>query len=522
MKILHKIWLSVSVLIVGYLIQSGVAFVMGVRAEGALEQVVETLYPASSLGKDAMIAFEQRLEHAEQAVILGDQDQLALSNAATEVTLETLAEIAALDALTDDERATATALRARVDEIASRGRSVYAVMATGDFGDREMQEAGRLSRESEVVHGELTAFSQILSDHVTSSLRETQALSAKQRTISIVSCLAVILLAGAAITFVITRFITRPLSAVVDRLTDIAEGEGDLTQRVPETSTDEIGQLACAFNTFVSKVQNAVREVGETSATVGESAARLTALAGSMRTAVDETTSGVSLVSGGAETVQGNVSAVSSSAGDIGISIREISQSATEAAQVARTAVDMANSTNETVNRLGNNSDEIGQVVKVITSIAEQTNLLALNATIEAARAGEAGKGFAVVANEVKDLAKETASATNEIVSRLEVIQSNTADAVSAIGEISTVIGKINDFSNTIAGAVEEQAATTREIERGAEEAVNAGSAISQSLTGLTSTASQAAQDADQTQGAASELSTMVVRLNELVRQFRY
>jgi len=521
-KILHKIWLSVSVLIVGYLIQSSVAFVMGVRTEGALEHAAETLFPASTIARTAHLAFEQRLEHAQEAVVLGEQDQLALANEQTSVCLESLREIGEMDDLPEEVRSQASSFGSRIEEISRSGSRVYARLMTGDFTDEEMKAAGELARRSEAVRDELLAYSSHLSDLVTTSLHDTQALSAKQRTISIVSCILVILLAGAAITFVISRFITGPLSAVVLRLNDIAEGEGDLTQRVPETSTDEIGQLARAFNIFVGKVQNAVREVGETSATVGESAARLTALAGSMRTAVDETTSGVSLVSGGAETVQGNVSAVSSSAGDIGISIREISQSATEAAQVARTAVDMANSTNETVNRLGNNSDEIGQVVKVITSIAEQTNLLALNATIEAARAGEAGKGFAVVANEVKDLAKETASATNEIVSRLEVIQSNTADAVSAIGEISTVIGRINDFSNTIAGAVEEQAATTREIERGAEEAVNAGSAITQSLTGLSNTASQAAQDADQTQGAASELSTMVVRLNELVRQFRY
>ena len=178
----------------------------------------------------------------------------------------------------------------------------------------------------------------------------------------------------------------------------------------------------------------------------------------------EETATQAGVVSAAAEQVSKNVQTVATGTEEMSASIKEIAKNAQDAAKVATTAVKAAETTNATISKLGESSAEIGKVIKVITSIAQQTNLLALNATIEAARAGEAGKGFAVVANEVKELAKETAKATEDISQKIEAIQSDTKSAVTAIAEISTVINKINDYQNTIASAVEEQTATTNEI----------------------------------------------------------
>ena len=183
-------------------------------------------------------------------------------------------------------------------------------------------------------------------------------------------------------------------------------------------------------------------------------------------------------------------------------------------------AVKDANKTNETIKHLGESSNQIGEVVKVITSIAQQTNLLALNATIEAARAGEAGKGFAVVANEVKELAKETAKATEDISQKIEAIQTDTRGAVTAIGQISAIIGQINDIQNTIASAVEEQTATTNEISRNVAEAAKGSSEIAQNITGVAEAARHTSSGAADTQKAAGELTRMAAGLQGLVSKF--
>src|SRR6202035_67902 len=173
------------------------------------------------------------------------------------------------------------------------------------------------------------------------------------------------------------------------------------------------------------------------------------------------------------------------------------------------------------VSKLGDSSSEIGQVIKVITSIAQQTNLLALNATIEAARAGEAGKGFAVVANEVKELAKETAKATEDISRKIEAIQTDTKAAVDAIASISGVIDQINDISNTIATAVEEQNATTNEMSRNVSEAAHGSSEITRNIAGVAEAAQVTTRGATETQKASQQLVETSTQLRRLVEQFK-
>ena len=174
------------------------------------------------------------------------------------------------------------------------------------------------------------------------------------------------------------------------------------------------------------------------------------------------------------------------------------------------------------MSKLGDSSTEIGQVIKVITSIAQQTNLLALNATIEAARAGEAGKGFAVVANEVKELAKETAKATEDISRKIEAIQSDTKAAVGAIASISEVINQVNGISNTIATAVEEQNATTNEMARNVGEAARGSGEITSNIAGVTEAAASTSRGAVDTQKAAAELSKLATSLRELVERYKF
>jgi methyl-accepting chemotaxis protein len=271
----------------------------------------------------------------------------------------------------------------------------------------------------------------------------------------------------------------------------------------------------------VTQQVTTMREVAGTAGNLSISSEKLTEVSQQMSANAEETSAQVKVVSNAAEQVSQNLQTVATGAEEMGVSIKEIAKNATEAAKVATSAVKIAETTNATVSKLGDSSNEIGQVIKVITSIAQQTNLLALNATIEAARAGEAGKGFAVVANEVKELAKETAKATEDISRKIEAIQGDTKAAVEAIASISTIINQINDISNTIATAVEEQNATTNEMVRNVSEAARGSSEITSNIAGVAEAAESTSRGATDTEKAAQQLVETSARLRKLVEQFQ-
>jgi len=272
---------------------------------------------------------------------------------------------------------------------------------------------------------------------------------------------------------------------------------------------------------LAAKLKVAFQNVAQQAHTLSSASEELTAVSQQMGNSATETSSQAAVVSAASEQVSKSVGSVATSAEEMNASIKEIARNAAEAARIASGAVKVAQETTETVNKLGDSSVEIGKVIKVITSIAQQTNLLALNATIEAARAGEAGKGFAVVANEVKELAKQTASATEDISQKIEAIQADTRGVVEAITQIGKIIQQINDFQNTTASAVEEQTATTNEIARSAAEAAAGGNEIARNITSVSSGAKQTAQGASDTLESAKELARLAGELNRVVEQFQ-
>ncbi len=370
------------------------------------------------------------------------------------------------------------------------------------------------------------------------------------RTMGVV--LVAALIAGAvvvAVGLVVSAKIAKPLKRAVAMLEDIAQGEGDLTRRLEVSSKDEIGELARWFNTFVEKLQGIIQQIGTTANSLAGSATQLSGTASEMANnaatsneraadvaaSAEEMTSNMTTMAASAEQMSSNVRMVASSVEEMTASISEVAKSAEQAATVADDAAALTQVSNDRITQLGSAADEIGKVIEVIQDIAEQTNLLALNATIEAARAGDAGKGFAVVATEVKELAKQTANATEDIRQRIEGIQGSTGEAVDSIGRISGAIGKVNDVSRTIASAVEEQSITTKEIAGNVSQSATAAENVSEGISKSASTSKDitsnilavdestkhTAEGANWTQSASGELTNLSEQLRSLVGTFK-
>ena len=392
------------------------------------------------------------------------------------------------------------------------------VGAAADDQAKARAEIPKVQAAADAVDKLTEAAQSDLTDRSNASFKALNShLDSGRNLVIIVSVLGLLALSGLA--YAIARSLVVPLKASIKALQDFAEGK--LSHRLPENSSGCVGDLEVAFNRSIESVSRIVTSVAGSADAVAAASEQLSASSHQISAGAEETSTQAGLVAGASEEISRNVQTVAAGAEQMGASIREIAHSANEAARVASQAVQMVDTTNDAVSKLGISSQEIGNVVKVITSIAEQTNLLALNATIEAARAGEAGKGFAVVANEVKELARETANATEDIARRVDAIQGDTGGAVEAIGEIATIISSINDYQLTIASAVEEQTATTNEMSRNVSEASAGSGEIASNISGVAAAADTTTQSVSQTLEAINELARMSSELRSEVGRFQ-
>lgn len=271
------------------------------------------------------------------------------------------------------------------------------------------------------------------------------------------------------------------------------------------------------YATDITSVKTMIKSMEETANSLATAASELTATATQMSSTADRTNSQSNDASSAASQVSAGVKTVAVNTEEMAASIKEIARSANESAEMSKQTLIRAQNTNKTITQLGISSQEIGNVIKVISSIAQQTNLLALNATIEAARAGDAGKGFAVVANEVKELAKQTAKATEDITNKIGAIQADSMAAVEAIAGISQAMDKLNSISGAIAASVEQQTATTNEVSRVVLESTKGVESIATTVRGVSMAARESKASSEQTLSASKDLNSLAERLKELV-----
>lgn len=425
-----------------------------------------------------------------------------------------------VDVMVDDEVTQFNDIAASWDSYAALESSITEQMANGSRGydaadDTYVNEVVPLYQQ---IVGDSAALNVALNKRVSAITEGSSAVTAQLRTFQII-----VLLISQAGVVALSLFVARRFRAsVADVNASLAAvAEGDLTRIPSVPEGDELGETASSVRRALSALRSLVTGVNMTSGTLATASEEFKNVASTIGAGAGQVASELDGVAHSAGIVSDNVRTVAAGTQEMTASIREIASNAQDAAGVAAGAVQVADHTNETVAKLGESSAEIGDVVKTITSIAEQTNLLALNATIEAARAGEAGKGFAVVANEVKDLAQETAKATEDISRRVVQIQDDTQAAVEAISQISGIIERINDTQTMIASAVEEQTATTNEMSRNVSDASDGAEGIATNIEGAAVAARESAEAAARAADEAQALAQTAETLRDLVAAYR-
>jgi methyl-accepting chemotaxis protein len=499
--------------------------------------------------QEALTAYREQHKLFEDATIIGDTEVLKSAREKGVAVSKALESVLELSAQYTERNSRIEKWIAIYKQFNGSALSTYADMAQGSKEKDLTDKAIALGKQSAALEKELQELTDEYRLSLKTALGQISNSSKRQRYTNLIVVPSIVLCATLLVSFIVRRFITKPIRDTVSMIKDLAEGEGDLTHRLAVRSNDEIGELVHWLNLFLEKLQNIIKKLGANTGMVDAAASDLLSISGQMsvnaettRTlaktvagATDEMSQSLVQVAAAMEQSSNNTDIVASAAEEMSTTIQEIAMNTEKARSISNSAVTQSKGASEKMSALGKAAQDIGKVTEAITEISEQTNLLSLNATIEAARAGEAGRGFAVVANEIKELARQTATATLDIKGKIADVQTTTAATVTEIDEITNVINKINEIVANIAAAVDQQSAATQEIAGKIAQAsegikqVNTGvgsssqtsSMIAVDISNVKLSADEISNDSAQVNARAENLKNMAGQLKEIVARFR-
>ncbi|MFZ1086957.1 MAG: methyl-accepting chemotaxis protein [Terracidiphilus sp.] len=536
MKIKTRILSILAVLAGGYLLLLAMVQISATSTHTRMQQISSSLFPAALKMSEAEAAFERMKKHYGDAVVLQDAKALQGGDKDAEATAAALEEVKNALASSPELSKQADALVAEFSSIRSRAHDTYAAIlgATAGPSDDMMAQVGTLGKDNKALTDAMAGFDKVIAASFQQQLDAVDASSVRSRVTGLIMLVFAVLSCATA-WWVVQSKVVAPLHLLALRLQDIAEGEGDLTQRIEVNGHNEIDEVGIWFNVFIERVEEIVRRVAEHAQTLGQAASELAATAA-------ETAS---------QAVQQREQAerISATMCEITTSVQEISQTTQSAAVDARKAEESAHTGGQTVQStvntiqqllesnqetsskiedLGRSSDAIGRIINVINEIAGQTNLLALNASIEAARAGEHGRGFAVVAGEVRRLAERTSEATKEIDQTVRAIQSGTGEAVeamrSSMGHVQSGVASARSAGEALTSIIhgsESMQKLVTQIAAAATEQSYSTQSVSTNVNQIASIIQQTATSSSQAVAACKQLSQLANELTGLVGAFK-
>lgn len=497
-----------------------------VAALGSAQSAISTVYghvavPLSDLAVVRDGEGDARVAVRDYVMAAGGGDTVGAIKDADQAVDDALAAFVAdsgvLDAdrtaLVDQARAALTVWRQVRDE------QVLPPARRGDLTTAERALAGPFTKANDALAVPLDKLFDAENSAGAKLVAQARHQSTARKTMMVVVGVFAALIAVAGGLWAV-RMILAPVRRVRAVLLQLADG--DLTGDPQVDATDEVGQMAQALTAANTALRHTVGTMAQSARALETAVNELTTSNGLIGQRAQESANQTTSAAETAEIVSQNVRTLAAAAEQMRAAVAEIASSAGQAARVASDAVGTVEDTTTTISQLGESSAGINEVLRVITAIAEQTNLLALNATIEAARAGETGKGFAVVAGEVKELAQQTATATEDIGRRVTAIQSSSHEATTAINNIREVINRINDYQSTIAAAVEQQTATTAEMQRNVTDAALGTTEIATSVTSMATAAQATTDELDNGHTTINQLAQLAQGLQEAVQAFRY